>query len=143
MGNAGLNTAIPPRTADGFNTIFGVNYLGHFALVNALLPLLARPRVLRGGSSGANGSEDPDPARVVLLSSVMHQFGAGRFRAAAEAGPHAHGVYSDSKLAMSVLAEELSRRFAAAGLSRRVIAVSVNPGAVSSDFGQGLSPACL
>jgi NAD(P)-dependent dehydrogenase (short-subunit alcohol dehydrogenase family) len=40
--------------------IFGTNYLGHFLLVQLLLPVLART----GTAS--------DPSRVVLLSSVMY-----------------------------------------------------------------------
>lgn len=42
------------HTADGYEQTFGVNYLGHFMLVNSLLPLLAEPGrvVVVGGGEG-------------------------------------------------------------------------------------------
>ncbi|WP_340317773.1 SDR family NAD(P)-dependent oxidoreductase [Rhizorhabdus argentea] len=53
--NAGVMAAPKGVTKDGFETQFGVNHLGHFLLVNLLLPLL------RSGS------------RVVMLSSMAHR----------------------------------------------------------------------
>jgi NAD(P)-dependent dehydrogenase (short-subunit alcohol dehydrogenase family) len=56
--NAGLQMgAMDTRTADGFESTFGVNHLGHFALVNELLPVLKAP------------------SRVVVVSSDTHNPG--------------------------------------------------------------------
>jgi NAD(P)-dependent dehydrogenase (short-subunit alcohol dehydrogenase family) len=48
----------PPysKTADGFESQFGTNHMGHFALANALLPALKKA----------------DGARVIALSSTAH-----------------------------------------------------------------------
>jgi NAD(P)-dependent dehydrogenase (short-subunit alcohol dehydrogenase family) len=58
INNAGV-MALPRRqtTADGFETQFGTNYLGHFALTARLMPLLRR----------ASGP------RVVSVSSLAHR----------------------------------------------------------------------
>ncbi|MFE1307777.1 oxidoreductase [Streptomyces sp. NPDC058755] len=56
VNNAGVMASPYGTTADGFETQFGVNHLGHFALTGLLLPaLLATPG-----------------ARVVTVSSMMH-----------------------------------------------------------------------
>ena len=53
--NAGVQAGAKKTfTTDGFETTFGVNHLGHFLLVNLLLPRL-RP-----------------PARVVVVASGVH-----------------------------------------------------------------------
>ncbi len=57
LGNAGIMATDFGRTEDGFELQFGTNHLGHFLLVNELVPLLkARP-----------GS------RVVMVSSGAHR----------------------------------------------------------------------
>jgi NAD(P)-dependent dehydrogenase (short-subunit alcohol dehydrogenase family) len=58
INNAGV-MALPRRqtTADGFETQFGTNYLGHFALTAQLIPLLRRPNA----------------PRVVNVSSLAHR----------------------------------------------------------------------
>ena len=58
IANAGIMACPQGTTADGFELQFGTNHLGHFVLVNRLLPLL-----LTG-----------TPARVVMLSSAGHRF---------------------------------------------------------------------
>lgn len=63
VNNAGLMRVDQGRTADGFETQFGVNHLGHFALTQGLLDvLLATP-----------GS------RVVTMSSMGHRAGRMHF----------------------------------------------------------------
>ena len=53
--NAGVNPGPTlSTTADGFESTFGVNHLGHFLLVNELLPALQRP------------------GRVVVVASGVH-----------------------------------------------------------------------
>lgn len=55
IANAGVMATPFGRTADGFELQFGINYLGHFALINRIAPLLA------------------DEGRLVLLSSQAHR----------------------------------------------------------------------
>lgn len=96
INNAAVMT--PPKrqeTADGFELQLGTNYLGHFALTAALLPLL------RKGSK----------PRVVTVSSVAARSGKIIFddlHAKRRYQPMA--AYSQSKLAELVFALELQRR---------------------------------
>ncbi|MFN4252653.1 oxidoreductase [Deinococcus sp.] len=112
VNNAGI--MVPPlgRTAQGFETQFGVNHLGHFALSAALMPLLER-------TAGA---------RVVTVSSFAHRFGELNL---ADANWHARTyapmpAYGQSKLANLLFTYELQRRLSAAG--KDVLAVAAHPG---------------
>lgn len=70
--NAGLQVVSDSRTADGFETTFGVNHLGHFLLTQLLLPHLVVPARIINVSSGTHFSSSdvgqaekggmPDPA---------------------------------------------------------------------------------
>jgi NAD(P)-dependent dehydrogenase (short-subunit alcohol dehydrogenase family) len=55
IANAGVMASPFGRTTDGFETQFGTNHLGHFALVNRLEPLLV------------------DGGRLIVLSSQAHR----------------------------------------------------------------------
>lgn len=55
IANAGVMATPFGKTVDGFETQFGTNHLGHFALVNRIEPLLA------------------DGGRLVVLSSQAHR----------------------------------------------------------------------
>jgi NAD(P)-dependent dehydrogenase (short-subunit alcohol dehydrogenase family) len=161
--NAGLNTG--GTTGDGLEQRWQVNYLGHWLLASELLPEVAAA----GGPCGEGG-------RVVCLSSVMHHLGdEGNFEAHCEvmsssssSSPSSGSrertldVYSDSKLAMNLLALDLQRRFSdsatasaaaggsvgsggGSGRSAGIVgpklvarAVAVNPGAVASDIWRGV-----
>lgn len=104
---------------DGSDSMYRVNFVGHFVLVQQLLPLLQR--------SGSRAS----PARVVTLSSVMHRFGSTAEHWLAPLTQHAgFSTYATSKLTMACLAAELTRRYRDAG----VVGIAVNPGAVNSDI---------
>lgn len=59
IANAGVMACPQGTTADGFETQFGTNHLGHFVFVNRVLPLLV---------AGA-------PSRIVMLTSAGHRFG--------------------------------------------------------------------
>ena len=122
--NAGLNVvgmSKDLRTAEGYDLTFGTNYLGHFLLVNLLLETLKR-----------NG-----PSRVVSLSSVTHRTGRADYARQFHKSYHADG-YATSKLALTHLAFEIQRRYAADG----VMGIAVNPGAVNSDIWRNW-PVCL
>ncbi len=107
VNNAGVMA--PPRrlTADGFESQFGTNHLGHFALTGRLLELLA----------GA-----PAP-RVVTLSSLAHRLGTLKFAdLQREHGYNNWMAYGQSKLANLMFAIELGRRAAAVGSPLRSMA---------------------
>jgi NAD(P)-dependent dehydrogenase (short-subunit alcohol dehydrogenase family) len=117
VNNAGLMAVDAGRTAQGVETQFGVNHLGHFALTARLLPLLlATPgsRVANHSSMGhraARGSADPRMERPY-----------DRWQA-----------YFHSKLANLLFTAELQRRLAAAGAG--TIAVAAHPGGSHTDLG--------
>lgn len=95
INNAGL-MAIPYRpTEDGFEMQFGVNHLGHFALTNLLLPLLA----------------NSESARVVTVSSNAHNFGKMNWdNLNAEQSYSKWGAYGQAKLANLLFTYELERK---------------------------------
>jgi NAD(P)-dependent dehydrogenase (short-subunit alcohol dehydrogenase family) len=119
INNAGVMA--PPRgeTADGFETQFGTNHLGHFALTGLLLGTLgARP-----------GS------RVVTVSSTAHRAGRINFDdLGSEHGYNNWIAYSQSKLANLLFAFELDRRLRAAGMPIRSIAVHPGYSATNLQF---------
>ncbi|MFF6973778.1 MULTISPECIES: oxidoreductase [Streptomyces] len=106
VNNAGVMNTSESRTKDGFETQFGTNHLGHFALTNLLLPHITD--------------------RVVTVSSEAHKKpGAPRIHfdnlgLAGEYRPRA--AYSQSKLANLLFTLELQRRLAAARSSVRALA---------------------
>jgi NAD(P)-dependent dehydrogenase (short-subunit alcohol dehydrogenase family) len=101
INNAGV-MALPRRqtTADGFETQFGTNYLGHFALTARLMPLL------RWATA----------PRVVNISSLAHRTGSIDFDDLQGARVYSPWkAYGQSKLAMLIFALELQRRSDASG----------------------------
>ena len=112
--NAGVMAGPHLLTAQGHERQMGTNHLGHAALVTALWPLL-----------NAGGG------RVVLVSSIAAR--AGRLSATTTReqlvapSPYvAQQVYSNSKQANLLFAQELHRRAGAAGSP--VSAVACHPG---------------
>ncbi len=102
--------ALPVRstTADGFETQFGTNYLGHVALTAALMPALLRSRF---------GS------RVVNLASLAHRKGRIAFDdLQGERRYDGWTAYRQSKLAMLMFARALQRRATERGWPLRSIA---------------------
>jgi retinol dehydrogenase 12 len=104
-------------TADGFEIHFGVNHLGHFALTQALLPVLK--------STGQ--------ARIVNVASDAHyqakgiNFEALRYRTKSITGLSEYAV---SKLANVLFTQELARRLDPAA----VTAYALHPGVVASEI---------
>lgn len=108
INNAGI--MVPPlgRTADGFESQFGTNHLGHFALTNLLLPQIRE--------------------RVVTVSSLGHRSGTIDFDDLNwERKPYrAMAAYGQSKLANLLFTAELQSRLTES--SSTVIATAAHPG---------------
>lgn len=117
--NAGVMAPPLGRTADGFETQFGTNHLGHFVLVNRLASLL------KPGS------------RVVALSSSGHRFADVNLDdpnfETSEYTPF--GAYGRSKTANALFAVEFDRRHK----DRGVRATAVHPGGIRTELGRYMS----
>jgi NAD(P)-dependent dehydrogenase (short-subunit alcohol dehydrogenase family) len=112
LNNAGASAQSLTRTADGFELMFGVNHLGHFALTNLLLPHLTG-RVVTAASQAERR------ARLDLDDLHWERRPFKTLRA-----------YNDSKLANLLFTAELQRRLTAAG--SRVLAHAAHPGLVAT-----------
>ncbi len=106
--NAGLMAVPEGTTADGFETQFGTNFLGHFALTMRLLPALA--------AAGATG-KGPG-ARVVCTTSIarfsVRKFVIDDLQLRGHYDPWM--AYGISKRAMLEFAFELDRRLGGRGI---------------------------
>ncbi|MFD9366801.1 oxidoreductase [Streptomyces sp. NPDC060020] len=128
VNNAGVMALPYGRTADGFETQFGVNHLGHFALSGLLLPRL------RQAAPGA---------RIVNVSSGFHVLGridvegGGLDALSGEQGYRRWVAYGRSKTANLLFTHELARRFTAAGST--ITAAAAHPGYASSNLHSGAS----
>lgn len=120
IANAGVMAAPRGRTADGFETQFGTNHLGHFVLINRLRPLLEQ------------GS------RVVVLSSAGHRFADVDLEDPNfERSPYVEFVaYGRSKTANVLFAVEFDRRHR----DQAIRAVAVHPGAIQTELGRYVTP---
>jgi len=117
VNNAGI--MMPPRevTMDGFESQFGVNHLGTFALTGLLLDKLAK-------------GKEP---RVVITSSMAHRSGRIDFDDInAEESYSRMGRYAMSKLANLLHMYELDRRLRAA--DSPVIALACHPGVADTEL---------
>ncbi len=124
VNNAGIMMVPPAVTVDGFESQFGTNHLGHFALTGHLIDLLlAAPA-----------------ARVVTVSSQAHR--AGVIDPTAHEAPGADyartRAYGTSKLANLQFTYELQRRLTAAG--SRAAALAAHPGTAGTGLSDHLFP---
>lgn len=103
-------------TADGFETHFGVNHLGHFLLTGLLLDRLRASA----------------PSRIVIVSSEAHRFGQIRRPDLMRQrdGYSGWSAYSQSKLANVLFGRQLARMLQGSG----VTANSVHPGVVATEL---------
>ncbi|MGA0602735.1 SDR family NAD(P)-dependent oxidoreductase [Caulobacter sp. KR2-114] len=117
--NAGVMATPKGTTADGFETQFGTNHLGHFVLVNRIAGLIK------------------DGGRLVNLSSAGHRFSDvdlddPNFEHT-EYTPF--GAYGRSKTANVLFAVEFDRRHKARG----VRATAVHPGGIMTELGRHMT----
>ncbi|ELZ31649.1 oxidoreductase, partial [Halorubrum tebenquichense] len=115
--NAGVMAIPRSETEDGFETQFGVNHLGHFALTGRLFPLL-------DAAEGVGGD-----ARVVTQSSGAHEQGEMDF--ADLNWERSYGkwqAYGRSKLSNLLFAYELQRRLDDSEEVAGIRSVACHPG---------------
>jgi NAD(P)-dependent dehydrogenase (short-subunit alcohol dehydrogenase family) len=121
INNAGVMACPFGHTADGFETQFGTNHLGHFLLTALLYPALRagdRPRVVTLTSAGHSRAdvdlEDPNFERTEYLPWV---------------------AYGQAKTANALFARELARRASPSGL----LSFAVHPGGIVTELGRHLN----
>ena len=119
IANAGVMAPPFGHTADGFETQFGTNHLGHFVFVNRIASLL---------KSGG---------RLVNLSSAGHRFSDVDLIDPNFADtPYDPWIgYGRSKTANILFAVEFDRRHRADGIR----AAAVHPGGIATELGRHLS----
>ena len=120
IANAGVMRTPFGHTADGFETQFGTNHLGHFVLVNRIAGLIAPGgRLVNLSSAGHRYSDvdlnDPNFERTEYEPSVS---------------------YGRSKTANILFAVEFDRRHR----TRGVRAAAVHPGGIMTELGRHLQP---
>jgi len=123
IANAGVMAAPFGHTADGFETQFGTNHLGHFVFVNRIAPLIK------------------DGGRLINLSSSGH-----RFSNVDAADPNFEHTpydpwlaYGRSKTANILFAVGFDKRYR----SRGVRAAAVHPGGIPTELGRHLGDGAL
>jgi NAD(P)-dependent dehydrogenase (short-subunit alcohol dehydrogenase family) len=118
VNNAGVMATPLGQTADAFETQLGTNHLGHFLLVQQLLPHLTAAA----------------PARIVIVASRAHRRGTrDNLLATLESDPRYQRrkyipmvAYGDSKLANVLHTRALARRLRDTGVS----AYCLHPGVI-------------
>ena len=123
IANAGVMAAPFGHTADGFETQFGTNHLGHFVFINRIAPLL-RPG-----------------ARVINLSSAGHRFSDVNLEDPNfERTPYEPWTaYGRSKTANILFSVAFDRRHR----DRGVRAAAVHPGGIQTELTRHLPPNAL
>ncbi|HEX7730617.1 MAG TPA: SDR family NAD(P)-dependent oxidoreductase [Terracidiphilus sp.] len=123
IANAGVMATPFGHTADGFETQFGTNHLGHFVFVNRIASLIR------------------DGGRLVNLSSSGHRFSNVDLNDPNfESTPYEPFVaYGRSKTANILFAVEFDRRHN----SRGVRAAAVHPGAIPTELARYMAPGAL
>jgi NAD(P)-dependent dehydrogenase (short-subunit alcohol dehydrogenase family) len=116
IANAGVMATPLGHTADGFETQFGTNHLGHFLFVNRIAPLM------RAGS------------RLINLSSSGHRFSNVNLEDPNfERTPYEPFVaYGRSKTANILFAVAFDKRHRSSGIR----AAAVHPGGIQTELGR-------
>jgi NAD(P)-dependent dehydrogenase (short-subunit alcohol dehydrogenase family) len=120
IANAGVMACPQSKTTDGFETQFGTNHLGHFVMVNHLVPML---------KSGA---------RIVSVSSAGHQISDVNLEDPnfERTEYHPFAAYGRSKTANILYAVALDRRLKGRGLR----ATALHPGEIQTELPRHMTP---
>jgi NAD(P)-dependent dehydrogenase (short-subunit alcohol dehydrogenase family) len=120
IANAGVMACPRGTTADGFETQFGTNHLGHFTFVNRIASLLKPGGRLVNLSSAGHRWSDVDLDDPNFERTEYTEFGA----------------YGRSKTANILFTVEFDRRHKARG----VRATAVHPGVIQTELGRHMTP---
>jgi NAD(P)-dependent dehydrogenase (short-subunit alcohol dehydrogenase family) len=120
IANAGIMACPQGKTADGFETQFGTNHLGHFVLVNRIAGLLRPGGRLVNLSSGGHLFSDVNLDDPGFERTVYEPFAS----------------YGRSKTANILFTVEFDRRHKDKG----VRATAVHPGAIHTELGRHMTP---
>jgi NAD(P)-dependent dehydrogenase (short-subunit alcohol dehydrogenase family) len=123
IANAGVMACPKGVTADGFETQFGTNHLGHFVLVNRIASVMKPGSRLVNLSSAGHRYSDVDLDDLNFERTPYTEFGA----------------YGRSKTANILFAVEFDRRRKASG----VRATAVHPGGIKTELSRHLTPEYL
>ncbi len=112
INNAGIMACPLARVGPGWESQFGINHMGHFALTHTLMPLLQKA----------------DGARVIAVSSAAHRISGILWDDIqyAKSEYNKWQAYGQAKTANALFANGLSRRLKASG----GLAFSLHPGAI-------------
>ncbi len=117
VNNAGTLATKRTLTAEGYELTWATNFLGLFALTNALLPALC-------------AASEP---RVVNVSSAAHNAGKMVWDDLERANRYTgFGAYAQSKLALNLYTREFAVRHPDIAMN------AVHPGAIATDIWRGL-----
>lgn len=125
INNAGVMACPQGRTADGFETQFGTNHLGHFVLTRELMPLIAK--------AAAEGRD----ARIVNLSSRGHHIDRVHLDDPnfEHRDYHKWLSYGQSKTANILFTVGLHDRFGDQGIT----AIALHPGGIQTNLGRHMT----
>ncbi len=123
IANAGVMRTPFGRTADGFETQFGTNHLGHFVLVNSIASLIAPGGRLAIVASSGHGISDVDLDDPNFERTPYDPAAA----------------YGRSKTANVLFAVEFDRRHR----TRDVRATALHPGGILTELGRHIQPGAL
>ncbi|MFT4708248.1 MAG: NAD(P)-dependent dehydrogenase (short-subunit alcohol dehydrogenase family) [Yoonia sp.] len=126
INNAGVMMPPEGKTEDGFESQFGVNFVGHFALTRLLYDRL----------------QTTAGSRIVTLSSIAHRGASIDFDNLRLEKPYDQKrEYYQSKLANLLFTLELGRRIDAKG--DNVLSVACHPGFTQTELQRHIDPAIL
>ena len=117
--NAGINTFGELELVNGIEKMFLVNFLGHFVLVNQLLPLMKRAQPGRIVHVGSRSAYTKAPKTGIDFDNLR---GEKKF--------DAEEAYGRSKLANALFSLELAKRLEGSGVTSNVI----HPGLVKTNI---------
>ena len=121
INNAGVMLSKKTQSVDGFEMNFAVNHLAPFLLTNLLLDILKKSA----------------PSRIVNVGSAAHRMGKIDFEDLQRENKKGRlmGLYGSSKLAMTLVSYELSRRLEGSNVTINVL----HPGLINTNLGRDRS----